>query len=196
MLESLDAYRLGQFLQKQGGDIESIEDVYAKYAHPAMLTDGYPVFTLNTCGEDQSCVFLKGNRCTVYDARPRVCRLYPFTVDCGDRGKRFAFYQCLDQNAAHFKGGTVLVKDWMYQNFPKEAQTLFEKEAALLPKLGRLLKELGPDQRESCLFHILFYRYYNFELDQPFPEQYDRNQDALLRELRRRLGKEDGDVCP
>jgi Fe-S-cluster containining protein len=187
MLESFDAYRLGRFLRERTGIIEGIEDVYAKYAHPTMLTDGYPIFILETRGEEQSCVFLEENRCAVYDARPRVCRLYPFTVDSGKRGKRFAFYQCLDQNAAHFDGGTVLVKDWIYQNFFKEEQDLFEKEAAMLPKLGGLLKKLGADQRKSCLFHILFYRYYNYDLDKPFMEQYERNQSALLCELRRRL---------
>jgi len=35
-------------------------------------------------GEDGNCMFLKDNRCTVYQIRPHICRTYPFMLD-GDR---------------------------------------------------------------------------------------------------------------
>lgn len=89
MLEAYDAYRLGRYL-RDFGVVETIEDVYAKYAHPILLSDGFPVFVLNTEGDDHHCVFLRDGRCSVYDARLRVCRLYPFTVKNGDRGGTFS----------------------------------------------------------------------------------------------------------
>ena len=62
MLEPYDAYQLGRYL-RQFGTVETIEDVYAKYAHPILLSEGYPVFTLNTHGSDAHCVFLQDAPC-------------------------------------------------------------------------------------------------------------------------------------
>ena len=76
------------------------------------------------------------------------------------------------------------VNDWMYENFTKAERTLFDKETQALPELGRLMRQLTQKQQEQFLFRLLYYRYYNFDLDQPFLEQYDRNQEALFRELK------------
>lgn len=102
MLEPLDAYNLGRYLRERGAGVDNIEDVYGQHAHPSLLHDAYPIFLLNTQGEDQSCIFLKEGKCSIYEGRPRVCRLYPFTVKGGDRGRRFMYYQCLDSRASHF----------------------------------------------------------------------------------------------
>lgn len=189
MLEAYDAYRLGQHLRK-ARQIESIEDVYEKYAHPILLSNGFPVYTLNTEGNDDHCVFLTHGRCAVYDARLRVCRTYPFTVTPGARGRRFAVYQCFDSHAAHFCDGSVSVKDWMHENFTKTDHTFLEREAEAIVALGALLRQMSEKQQEQSLFQILYYRYYNYDLDQTFPEQHERNQKALLEELRQRIGKE------
>lgn len=186
MLEPLDAYHLGRHLTAHGTGVQDVDDVYAEYAHPIMLDGLLPIFVLNTKGKDHSCVFLQDDRCTVYDARPRVCRLYPFTVKTGERGKKFECCQCLDQHAGHFNGGRVKVSDWMYQNFSKEVREFVEAEAATLPELGLLLRQLDSKEQEAVLFHLLFYRYYNYDLAEPFLPQYRRNHQALLTELRRR----------
>lgn len=189
MLEPYDAYRLGRFLRERE-EIESIEDVYAKYAHAVMLSDGFPIFVLNTVGKEQCCIFLQDGNCSVYDARLKVCRLYPFTVDFGQRGKRFSYYQCLDKHAAHFRGGMVRINDWMYQNFSKVERDILDLEKDVLPKLGEYMRRLGPDGQKACLFPTLYYRYYNYDLESPFLEQFKRNQQALITELEQRLSKE------
>ena len=189
MLEPLDAYQLGRFLRQHGGEIQSIEDVYSQYAEPMLLAQGFPIFTLKTADPEHTCVFLQDSRCQVYESRPRVCRLYLFSATGGQRGRRFAFYQCLDRHECHFNGSRVSVKDWMYQNFTKEAQEFVEADAAAISELGRLLRELGPDGQQDCLFQLLYYRYYNFDLDCPFMEQYQANHRALLAELQRHLDR-------
>lgn len=189
MLEPLDAYHLGQFLRQHGGDIHSIEDVYSRYADPILLVQGFPVFTLKTSGQDHACVFFKDGCCQVYEGRPRVCRLYPFSATTGQRGRRFAFYQCIDCHADHFNGSKVSVKDWIYQNFTRDARDFVEADAVAMAELGQLLQELGPDGQHECLFQLLYYRYYNIDLDQPFMEQYLANHRALLTELKKRLDR-------
>lgn len=185
MLEPLDAYNLGRHLREQGA-IESIEDVYENCAHPSMLTEGCPIFLMNTVGADHSCLFLKEGRCSIYDARPHVCRIYPFSVHPGERGRKFVYHQCLDSHSHHFVGSKIYVNDWMYQNFSKEARAFLEKEAVYLTQMGQHLRKMEKETQEESLFHILFYRYYNYDLNTPFLEQYDRNQRELLDYLHRK----------
>ena len=83
----------------------------------------------------------------------------------------------------------VSVKDWMYQNFTRDTQAFVEADAAALTELGQLLRELGQEGQQNCLFHLLYYRYYNFDLDQPFMEQYRANHQGLLTELKKHLDK-------
>ena len=187
MLEPLDAYNLGRYLLEHGGGVDNIEDVYGQYAHPSMLHDAYPIFLLNTQGEDQSCIFLKDSKCSVYEGRPRVCNLYPFTVKGGDCGHVFLYYQCLDSHVSHFKGSKVKIGDWMFRNFTKDAKAFMEMEASMLPELGKLLGKLGPDGRRQFLFRLLYYSYYNYELDQPFLPQYQENQRQLMDALRKEV---------
>lgn len=192
MLEPLDAYNLGRFLRDRGGAVESIEDVYDRYTHPVMLSEKFPIFMLNTHGPDSACVFLENSRCAVYEARPRVCRLYPFSVGDGKRGRHFEFYQCFDRHSGHFSGGRVNVGDWMYQNFPRETRTFVEADFAFIAEWGKLLRRLDPREKEAELFPLLYYRYFNYDLDRPFLEQYTPNCKALLNQIRDRLNsKED-----
>ena len=182
MPEQIDAYRLARFLRKRGE-----EDFYTRYTYPDMLEGFFPVFLINTVDPDDSCVFLKDGRCSVYEARPRVCRLYPFTAFPGQRGKAFHFFQCMDSNSAHFSDGKILVKDWMYQNFSREDREFLTAESDTLIELGRLLKAMSTDGRKENLFQILYYRYYNYDLDQPFMPQYKENTEELKRILQELL---------
>ena len=182
MPEQIDAYRLARFLRKRGE-----EDFYTRYTYPDMLEGFFPIFLINTVDPDDSCVFLKDGRCSVYEARPRVCRLYPFTAFPGQRGKAFHFFQCMDSNYAHFSDGKILVKDWMYQNFSREDREFLTAESGTLLELGRLLKAMSTDGRKENLFQILYYRYYNYDLDQPFMPQYKENTEELKRILQELL---------
>ena len=194
MLEPLDAYLLGRFMRQRGDEIQSIEDVYSRYSKPMLLDHGFPIFVLKTVGPEHACVFLQDGRCQVYESRPRVCRLYPFSATGGRRGRRFAFYQCLDDHQGHFNGSKVSIKDWMYQNFTKDAREFVEANAAAMTELGQLLRELGPKGQQDCLFQLLYYCYYNFDLDRSFMEQYQVNHRALLGKLRRRLGRNEKEI--
>lgn len=189
MLEPLDAYRLGQHLRR-GGERVDIEDVYAKYAHAAILTEGCPIFLVNTAGAENACVFLRGNRCTVYAARTRACRMYPFSATPGQPGEQFQYYQCMDAHTEHFAGAMVGVGDWMQQNLSLEDRAFLEKEADYLSRLGLLLHRAGPQRQKEWLFLILFYRYYNYDLEKPFMALYERNHKELLDRLNRNGRKE------
>ena len=87
----------------------------------------------------------------------------------------------MDNNSAHFSDGKILVKDWMYQNFSREDREFLTAES------GNLLKAMSTDGRKENLFQILYYRYYNYDLDQPFMPQYKENTEELKRILQELL---------
>lgn len=178
MLEPMDAYRLARYMQEQGEPVYGTEDVLADYAHAAWLADSFPVFLLNTAGTSDICIFLKEGRCSVYEARPRVCRMYPFTVAPGERGRDFQYFLCTEK-AHHFADGLVIAKDWLSQNFPREVRDVLKAEYDAMPSIGQNIRAMGEEQFKKRLFQFLFYRYYNYELDESFLPQFRYNLEKL-----------------
>ena len=188
MLEPADAYDLARYLRAQGR-AGSIHDVYERYATVDLLEGNLPIYLMNTVGYDHVCVFLNNGQCSAYEARPQMCRIYPFFVCPEELGHPFEVFQCMDSHAAHFTGGKVLVKDWLRENCSEERRGIMTAEAAVLPALGRLLKRFNFNENKAALFQVLHYRYYNYDLDKPFLPQYISNMAALQQFLRGRLGE-------
>lgn len=188
MLEPADAYGLAQILRAQGR-VNSIYDIYERYATVDLLEGRLPIYLMNTVGDDHACIFLKEGRCSVYEARPQMCRIYPFFVCPEEPGHPFEAFQCMDRHAAHFTGGKVLVKDWLRKNCSEERRGIMTAEAAMLPTLGQMLKRFNFNEDKAALFQALHYRYYNYDLDKPFLLQYISNMTALQQFLRRQLGE-------
>ena len=187
MVESLDVYRLARYLRDRRCDIGSTDDVLLRYCEPTPLTEeGYPIFVLKTVGADAACVFLQENQCSTYAARPRTCRLYPFSVGPGERGRDFEYCLCFDDNQQyHFNCGKILVKDWLYHNFYREDKEFLKHQYRVIPEVGRLMRRIPEDTRQAAVFRALFYHYYHFDLDQPFLPQYEQNNRSLLNELQK-----------
>lgn len=178
MLEPMDVYRLAQYLREQGKPVSGTEDVLGSYAHASWLANSFPIFLLNTVGTLDACVFLKDGRCTVYEARPRVCRLYPFAVAPGACGRDLLYYLCMEKSH-HFVDGAVTLKDWLSENFTREAKEVLKTDYAVIPLLGRNIRAIGEEKFQGLLFQFLYYRYYNYELDAPFLPQFLANLEKL-----------------
>jgi len=178
MLEPMDAYNLARYLRDRGEPVAGTEDVLAQYAHASWLADSLPIFLLNTVETLDACIFLKDGRCSVYEARPRVCRLYPFTVAPGSRGRDFQYYLCMEKSH-HFSGGIVTTKAWLSQNFSKDAQAVLKADYETLPVLGRNIQTMGSEQFKRLAFQFIYYRYYNYELDESFLPQFLFNLEKL-----------------
>ena len=191
MVESMDAYRLANYLRGCDPNICTIDDVLTRYCEPMPLTqECFPIFMLKTTGPDDSCIFLKDGLCSIYEVRPRTCRLYPFSVGPGERGRDFEYCLCLDRHRSHFTGSRVSVKDWLYQNFKREDKEYVKREYEIATELGKLMRAIDPAMRQGIVFKVLYYRYYNFDLDQPFQPQYEQNNRHLLADLHRIAGEQ------
>lgn len=186
MVESIDAYRMAKYLSRRDSKVHTIDDVLSLYCDPIPLTENcFPIFMMKTTGSDAACVFLKDGRCSIYEARPRTCRIYPFSMGPGERGRDFTYCLCFDNNQQyHFSSGRVSVKDWFYHNVSREEKEYLKLEYAAVEEIGKLMRAIPPEVCEQLLFQILYYRYYNFDLEQPFFPQYQRNTRQLLEKLR------------
>ena len=53
---------------------------------------------------------------------------------------------------------------------------------------------MTPAQVKHTLFQLLFYRYWNYDLSEPFQEQFERNQRNLLAFLQEQITESGGSV--
>lgn len=181
-LESLDLFRLALHLRNTGESITCIDDVVGKYADPVLLDEcGYFVFMLKTTGSDDSCVFLKDNRCSIHAAKPRACRIYPFVAEPKEKGG-FG-YLVSRERAHHFTGASVKVKSWMNQYFTQEEREFLRADFDAAKSIARLLRRIPESRRSGAALHFLWYKYCAFDLEKPFLKQFHRNTQELLRVL-------------
>lgn len=178
MLEPMDIFRLARHLREQGEPMVGTEDVLAEYAHPSWLDGIFPIFLLNTAGTMDECTFLKVGRCRVYEARPQVCRIYPFSAAPGSKGRDFQYFLCTEK-PHHFADGIVTVRDWLSQNFSKDAKAALKADYDALSIIGPNIQTMGEEQFKKMAFQFIYYRYYNFELDDPFLPQFLANLEKL-----------------
>ena len=136
---------------------------------------------LKTTGKDKSCIFLKGNRCTVQDVKPRTCRMYPFWIGPGETAEEFT-YNFSTERRHHPKGSLVKVKDWMREHFLGEEKRFLIEDSKAMEKIAPLFNELRHSSydKERLLRQILMLRYFNYETDKPFFEQHKQNNEDLL----------------
>ena len=180
MLESIDAYRLARYFQKTG-IIRDIAKVWECYAEPIYLNDmRYPVFFLKTVGQEERCIFLQDNLCSVQEAKPRTCRLYPLSVNPPGCSPYYAL--CMEKDH-HFKGQPHQVGRWAKRNMVWQERVFMREEAKFVPQVGRMLSQLTKEQQDGMLPSLMLYRYYHFTLEQDFFPQYAENNLILFQLL-------------
>lgn len=174
VIEPKDAFYLAKHL-----NIE-VAKFYDKYTDMFFLEDtDFPIFTLKTVGKENKCIFLKGKRCRVQDAKPRTCRLYPFWVEPRFDGN-FGYNLSTEQRH-HPKGSLIRVKDWMAKYLTEEDRSFLTAEAINVVELAPLMKNTL--NSNEVVGKILMLRYFMYDTDRPFYEQYCHNHKLLKKEL-------------
>lgn len=182
LLEPLDAFRIVREYIKNGfsGTGDEILDQIADLKE---LSRGFDVFVLKTVNDSGVCGMLKDNRCTVYTARLRTCRLYPFTADPSADGP-IKWYLCTEQTH-HFGKGCVTAREWQRRNLSAEDQEYLREECRVLPELGRLMRNISDTDLQEAEEHTLLFRYLAYDYSQPFLPQYKDNMLFLKAQLNR-----------
>jgi len=190
MLESYDLYRLAVHLRNTGHRVNGIEDIMNEYTDLKTLGDSdFPIFLMKTRGQRNECVFLKDGRCSVYDVRPRACRLYPLGAWPNDTLDGFDYFVA-SQRQFHFKGAAIKAGDWMDEHFSSEDRAITLLDGKATVELAPILHDLqkGDAPRDRILHLMITFKYVFFELDEPFKPQYMRNI-AHLKQTLPSLGK-------
>ena len=183
-VDSQDVFRITKYLRDFGSEIICTDQFLECYAEPALIDDcGYFVYFLKSVGEDHACVFLKDNRCMIHAVKPRACRLYPFIVDPNESGAHRYLYA--KEREHHFRGPVVETRAWMKKNFPKEDREFLTADFASAGPNAMLLKKIPESRNTEALLHFHRLRYSEFDLDEPFLEQFGRNQVKLTTILAR-----------
>ena len=179
-----DAFYLTKHLRDIGLDICCVDQFLSEFAEPELLDEcGYFVYFLKSVGEDDACIFLNENRCSVQTAKPLACRLYPFMVDPSESGNFRYLYS--REREHHFCGPVVETRNWMKKYFPQESRAFLQTEYAKAGPIASLLRKIPKERKTEALLHFHRLRYSELDLDQPFLEQFTRNQEKLLAILSR-----------
>lgn len=180
-LESLDAFRLAGYLKQQGHPVTCMDDVLCRYAVPVPINEcGYFLYMLGTTGPDDACIFLKDNRCTIHDAKPRACRTYPLSAEPTAPG--FRYHLCTEK-PHHFHGKAFKARDFMKRYFTQEDRAFVSLDFQATVPIANLLRRIQGERKKTALILFLRYKYSDFDLNKPFMEQYERNTEKLLSAL-------------
>lgn len=189
-IESLDAYRLARHFQTQGKTLEYMDDVLYQYADPVPLDEcGYFIYMLKTTEPDDTCIFLKDNRCTIHPVKPRACRTYPLCAEPVKTG--FHYHLCTEQ-AHHFQEKQIKVKTFMNHYFTQEDQEFVNLDFRSAIPIANLMRRIPKSRMKEALLLFLRYKYSDFDLDKPFQEQYEKNIETLLASLKALISQKEG----
>lgn len=183
-VDSQDAFYLTKHLRDLGMDIYCVDQFLEQYAEPALLDEcGFFVYFLKSVGKDNACVFLKDNRCSVQEVKPLACKLYPFMVDPNESGNFRYLYS--RERTHHFHGPAVETRSWMKKNFPQESRAFMQAEYTQAGSIAAQLRNIPEHRKTEALLHFHRLRYSELDLDKPFLEQFQRNQEKLIAILSR-----------
>lgn len=184
VIEVKDAYHLAKHLNI------TVTEFYEKYTRMFLLEDtGFPIFTLETTGKDNACIFLSKKRCSVQNAKPRTCKMYPFWI-CPDDNGGFQ-YNYSTERRHHPKGSLVRVKDWMKENLSDVDKDFLTEDTRSLTEIAPLFNILHKrlDLRDAVMSKILMFRHFMYETDRPFYEQFCQNNRILKNELQKMINR-------
>lgn len=183
-LNTLDAYRMAKHLRARGKHITCLDEIFTRYAEPVPLDkSGYTVYMLKTTGPDDACIFLKDNRCTIQQAKPTACRLYPFVADpTQDGGWKYLLSM---EQAHHFKGGQIQTGRWMKKFFSPEDREFMRIDMGSAPMIALLMRNVPEAEQKRAVVLYLWYRFSDFDLDRPLVEQYRLNTAKLIAALKK-----------
>ena len=183
-VDSQDAFYLTKHMRDLGKDIYCVDQFLEQYAEPALLDEcGFFVYFLKSVGEDNACIFLKDNRCSVQEVKPLACKLYPFMVDPNESGNFRYLYS--RERTYHFHGPVVETRSWMKKHFSQESRAFMQAEYTQAGPIAAFLRRIPEHRKTEAVLHFHRLRYSELDLDMPFQEQFQRNQMKLLAILTR-----------
>ena len=173
ILSPIDLYRAAKHL-----DLE-IQEILATYCD--MVPGGESMLPLVILKErvDGSCSFLKKGKCTIHEAKPIACAMYPlgrvaFLNDV--TGEQEFHYYLEEADCAAQKDEEVRVQDWLDAFQIDE----YDECVKLYKRLGRvcsrLMHEAETMEAKQEMFQTAFFlMYVKYDRNQPLQPQLEQN---------------------
>jgi len=172
MIESLDLFNLARYLELE------MSEVAEKYAEVAMVAWGAPIFVMKTKPVNDVCVFLKSGRCSIQEAKPKACRLYPLSAGPNDDFDDLVILKT-PERTFHYVGEEHWAGEWLSENMDDESQLYVLTECLLLRKIGKILRRIPRNMEDNVNRLMIMYRYILFDTGEDFIPQYTRNMERL-----------------
>ena len=179
-LEALDIFRISRYLKEIGDQFWRIEDILEQYTTLVIITEfGYPFFMANVSGPDDSCIFLKSGQCSIQNAKPRTCRMYPLTLEPAENG--FSYHLIEDSND-HYSGPEIKSAHWMANSLNPEDVAFTKAEFSAAFTTGIIMREKRDAgvSLTDMLKWVVYFKYYYYDIEKPFLEQYQSNVKTLI----------------
>ena len=181
-LDAISLFRLTKYLRDNDVGVTCTNDVLCAFASPSMINDsGFFVYFLRAVEEDEHCVFLDGNRCSIQEVKPTACRMYPLQAAPGAEGQ-FQIVLSIER-PHHFTGKKNKVKNWFYRNMSEDVREFYRYDFGMAPTINGLLKAVPDHHKEEALLLFHRYRYSDYDLGKPFLPQFRANTEKLISEL-------------
>jgi len=178
MVEPLDLFRIAKYT------FRSIETAVEEFTAPVMLSWGYPILILKTEPFMDTCVFLKNSRCSIHDASPRACRIYPLIAGPDEKGLQVSLMD-VKRKRNHPCGPKHRVKDWMDKYFTEEDRKFVRADYRFAGEFAKLANRIDKSREEQVMHLMFLYRYFMFDLDSDFNNQFIWNMVVLKEELKK-----------
>lgn len=185
VVEPSDAYKLAKYLTSIDESIE-VYDIYYKYCRFIPL-DEYGIGAFVMKDNENQCIFLDGDKCSIYDGRPRICRIYPFACSYNNKKKKLRYQLSYDNHIQHFSGGEyVVVRDWFRENLDRGDKFILDNSIDYIRQLVKLMMKVGDaGTLEKVRMEYLTYYFLNYNLEEDFIVQYRRNMVNMLDKVKR-----------
>jgi len=142
---------------------------------------------MKTKQHEDASVFLRMSKCSVHDAKPRACGLYPlgFGPDDETPGEWLQFM--IPEKRHHFSGQRRLVQDWINETISEEDRDFVALGYIYTAELAWPLKRIDRKHEEQILRLMLLFQYAFFDTSEDFLPQYIRNMENLKAQVKRLL---------
>lgn len=181
LLSSLDLFRIARH---RG---QTTETIFSLFADVYMMDERikFPILMLKTKQQGDVCWLYRTGRCSIHEAKPLTCKLYPMNIGPYDNGN--LEYFLVSQRQHHYTGTEHRAGDWMAEFLTPDDRRFMLRWYELAVELGRLMRQVisaGKVPQTDICVRAVWYMYLRFDINSEFWPQFDRNIELLKQEMR------------
>lgn len=175
-----DVFHIAQKLETT---IENIIDTYCDtYIGD---TSKLPIVRIKPVGITHQCPFLEGNRCSIHDAKPTICAIFPL-------GRLYSHQSKSEEKIKYFLQPTNCgsrrkkhtLRNWLNEFGIDINDSFFISWSSVIPQLVMFIRwlqdnNIDPKEISGFLLIIFNYLYINYDTNSDFLMQFNKNVDKL-----------------